>query len=462
MKVLFAASEIYPYAKTGGLADVANALPLALKEYVNIARIMPLYGFMQADSFAYYDSFTITLGTEDYSVSILQDESEGIVTYFVQAPFLSQKDSLYGEAYGEYADNALRFAIFSMAIVQFCLRQSITLIHLNDWHTALVALFIKDFALPVKTLFTIHNLAYQGIFKRSSLSHLGIKESYFTLDGIEFYGKINFLKAGIAYSDTITTVSTQYAKEILLQTYGCGLEGFLQVHQKRLFGIMNGIDTHFFNPLTDNALAYNYDIKNITKKEKNKQFLVQKFQIKNLEAPLFIMISRLVEQKGITLLRAILEEFLCEEVTLLIVGEGERPICQELLQLAQTHDNLHLFCGYDETLSHQAYAGADFLLMPSVFEPCGLNQMIAMRYGVIPIVHAVGGLKESVHENEPLCGRGICYEEQTIEAFLAAIKRALILQNKVQEEIRLFNMQCDFSFNKSALAYLKLYECLSS
>ncbi|WP_457749784.1 glycogen synthase [Sulfurimonas sp.] len=460
MKVLFASSELYPYAKTGGLADVSRALPLALKKYVNISRIMPLYGFMDKHTFTYHNGFTLKLHGKDYAVNIFKQNEDGIVNYFVEAPFLSDKDSLYGGAYGDYADNALRFGIFCKAIVQLAAQENITFIHLNDWHTALVALFVKELALPIQTLLTIHNLAYQGIFESNILKLLDIDKKYFTPDSIEFYDKVNFLKAGIAYSDTITTVSPQYAKEILTQEFGCGLDGFLRLHQKKLFGLLNGIDTDFFNPLQDKAVQYPYDADTLHIKEKNKQFLTQKFQIADTSAPLFIIISRLVEQKGITLLLTSFSELIHKKITLLIIGEGNANICKQFKKFETAYKNFHLFCGYDETLAHQAYAAADFLLMPSAFEPCGLNQFIAMHYGVIPVVHAVGGLQDSVHENRWLCGKGIKYDKQTKELFLSALQRALALTPEEQKKIRQFNMHCDFSFDSSALEYLKLYERL--
>jgi starch synthase len=451
MKVLFASSEIFPYAKTGGLADVAYSLPLALSRDISISRVMPLYAFMDAKSFTHVDNFTITLNAAHYSVEILQHQQKGIITYFVKADLLSQTQHPYGDEKGDYPDNALRFGIFSMAIVELALRLGITIIHLNDWHTALVPLFVKKYELRIKTLFSIHNLAYQGIFEKDVLATLGIEERYFTMDTLEFYGKVNFLKAGIAFSDVITTVSHVYAQEILTAEFGCGLAGFLEFHKKKLFGILNGIDYEMFP-----------QIQTLEEKTNAKQTLCKEFDLKNNARPLFIMVSRLVEQKGIELLTKSMDALLDKELNLFIIGEGEEAFCKVLHAFDKKYANFAFFEGYDEGLSKQAYRSADFLLMPSLFEPCGLNQFIAMNNGAVALVHRVGGLAESVHEKELLCGRGISYHEQNKKEFLYAIERALALykNDKKLKKIIDFNLACDFSFTKSAKKYLALYKAL--
>jgi len=396
---------------------------------------------MNAKKFDFYDDFSVSLDGNTYSIQVLTDEKKGVSTYFIKAPFLSDTKKLYGYEKGDYKNNALRFGIFCMAIIQLSLRLNITVIHLNDWHTALVALFVKDLSLGLKTVFTIHNLAYQGLFDAKVLELLGIPSKYFTMESLEFYEKVNFLKAGIAYSDLITTVSPTYAKEILTAEFGCGLDGFLREHQHKLVGILNGIDT---------TSQYNDNV----------NFINIKAKYKDDTLPLFVMITRLVAQKGIDLLIDSLPFLMQENINLFVLGDGDAHITKKLKELANKYDNFYFFSGYDEKLSHQVYMAADFLLMPSTFEPCGLNQFIAMRYGSIPIVHGVGGLKDSVHENEIKCGRGISYKNQTKQEFVSALKRALALSEQERKEIIAFNMQCDFSFHKSALKYLKLYKSL--
>ena len=451
MRVLFAASEIFPYAKTGGLADVSYALPLAMKKYAEIFRVMPLYGFMEKKNYTLYDNFTVTLREEDYPVTIYCKEERGVPTYFVHAVYLSETEHPYGDEAGDYADNALRFGIFCMAIVELSLRLNITLIHLNDWHTALVALYVKACALNIRTVFTIHNLAYQGIFEEKSLALLGIARNYFTMETLEFYGKVNFLKAGIAFADVVTTVSPSYAREILTEEFGCGLEGFLQVHAEKLFGILNGIDTETFPPLQDRK-----------DKKKAKRLLSEHFGFNVVQRPLFVMVSRLVAQKGMALLTDTLDILIKEEINFFILGEGERQFGTFFKKRAAKYENFAFFEGYDELLSHQTYLASDFLLMPSIFEPCGLNQFIAMSQGSVPVVHEVGGLKDSVHETEALCGRGITYSGQNQKEFLYAVKRALILYEKREkmDEIHTFNLTCDFSFDRSAREYFRLYRSL--
>lgn len=463
MKILFAASEIFPHAKSGGLADVSDALPAALIKKVDISRVMPFYGFMKKKELKIYENFTIVLAGIRYEIEILQTKKDKVATYFVNAPLLSSTQNLYGDENGNYVNNDLRFGIFCKAIVELSVRLSVDVLHLNDWHTALSALFIKESNLNIKTIFTIHNLAYQGIFDKYSLWKLSINEKYFRPDALEFYDRANFLKAGIAYSNHITTVSQTYAEEILTPEFGCGLDGFLRKYKEKLIGILNGINTVIFDPSTDKALEFQYDKDSLENKHKNKASFVQQTKLKDPEKPLFIMITRLVDQKGIFLLIESIEDLLAKNLNLVIIGDGSKEICEILNLLSCKHENFEFFEGYDEFLSHKAYASADFLLMPSKFEPCGLNQFIAMHYGTVPLVHRVGGLKDSVHEGidkESLaCGKGIVFKEYNKEDFLLAVDRALSLKNNTQEfkSTVQFNMECDFSFENSSLEYLKLY-----
>ena len=459
MRVLFCASEIFPFAKTGGLADVASALPKALKDEVEINSVMPLYGFMSKEKFQKESlTFSVSLGGIDYEIELYSTYNDGVKTYFIDAPLLSATQDLYGDEKGAYANNDLRFGIFCAAVVALASKLKIDILHLNDWHSALCALFIKESSLDIKTIFTIHNLAYQGVFEFNALSRLGIDESYFTIDGLEFYGNINFMKAGIAYSDKITTVSPQYAKEILTKEFGCGLEGFLSLHREKLSGILNGIDSDFFNPKTDLALSFPYDSQSLEKKYENKKVLLKTSKLKTPKKPLFVMISRLAHQKGFDLLLLALKPLLKKKLNLLILGDGESHYKKPLEKIASAHENFEFRVGYDEKLSHKIYAAADFLLMPSLYEPCGLNQFIAMRYGTIPIVHAVGGLYDSVQEDGLASQSGIVFKKPTKKALLDAIERALGLKNEQINKINHFNMSRELSFDESAKHYLCLYK----
>ena len=451
MKVLFVASEIFPYAKSGGLADVADALPEALKEMTDISRIMPLYGFMDKKEFKKDISFSVEMAGVEYEISVYKDMKDGVWTYFIDAPMLSHTKNLYGDENGDYANNHLRFALFCKAVLEFAIINNVELIHLNDWHTGLVALYIKDRGLDIKTVFTIHNLAYQGVFDFNSLAQIGVSEKYFHIDALEFYLKVNFLKAGIAFSDSVTTVSPSYAKEIQTQKFGCGLDGFLKFHRKKLYGILNGI-----NVKTNKG----FDEKTLSKKYKEKSEFIKNSSLKDPRKPLFIMISRLVEQKGIDMILKSSKELLSKRLNLFILGDGNEEISNALFELSKQYDNFEFQRGYDEELSKKLYRSGDFLLMPSLFEPCGLNQMIAMRCATIPIVHSVGGLKDSVFEDESACGSGIVFKSFTKRAFLGAVDRALELKKSKKhfDKVRKKDIECDFSFKKSALKYLEIYK----
>ncbi|QOY51799.1 glycogen synthase [Candidatus Sulfurimonas baltica] len=460
MKILFAASEIFPFAKTGGLADVAQALPHSLSKHIDIVCVMPLYGFMEKSLLQKSElSFRVTIGDNTHFLTLYTSSYKGVKTYFIQTPLLSDTEDLYSSSSGSYANNNPNFGIFCAAIVKLAKELHVDIVHLNDWHTALAALWIKESAPEIKTVFTIHNLAYQGLFDASMLKYFGIDTKYFTIDGLEFYDKLSFIKAGIAYSDIITTVSPQYAKEIMSERFGCGLHTFLQTHKEKIFGILNGIDLELFNPQTDRALTATFSSTNINFKYLNKKGLLKELGIEASDRPLFIMISRLVHQKGFDLLLDSLSEILKRELNLVIMVDGQSSYRKKLESESKRHGNLSLQIGYSEDNSHRLYAAGDFLLMPSLYEPCGLSQMIAMRYGAVPVVHGVGGLLDTVHENQQKCGEGIVFLYPTEEALLDAVERALELGKNTKEMQRVisFNMECDFSFDKSALSYLEHY-----
>ena len=460
MKVLFASSEIYPYAKSGGLADVADALPHAMQKDVDISRVMPLYGFLDTKGLKSIESFEINLSGISYDIEVYAKNENKITTYFIKAPLLSQTQNLYGDKNGDYGNNDLRFAIFSMGVVELALKLGVDILHLNDWHTALAALYIKDKNLNIKTVFTIHNLAYQGIFDFDSLGRIGVDSRYFHIEALEFYGRVNLLKAGIAFCDALVTVSETYAKEIQTKEFGCGLDGFLRVNKHKLNGVLNGINTKIFNPKTDKYLTYAFDKNSLSDKYKNKVDFIKSSTLKDPRKPLFVMITRLVEQKGTDLVVLSMAKLLKRKINFFLIGEGDDNISEKFEKLSDKYDNFEFFRGYDEGLSHMAYASADFLLMPSRFEPCGLNQMIAMRYATLPIVHSVGGLKESVFEDSMACGSGIVFEKFNKKEFLDAVERALKLRKnkKKFDEIRQKDMKCDFSFRKSALKYTEIYK----
>ena len=466
MKLLFAAAEIFPYAKTGGLADVAQALPATLAKQIEVLSVMPLYDFIDRKKFALTamnESFQITLGKDIYEISLYEGMNQGIRTFFVYEAMLCDCITPYGDQNGDNPNNDLRFGIFSKTVVILSQMFEIDVLHLNDWHTALAALWAKEVLPQLHVVFTIHNLAFQGFFPKESAERLGLREHYFTPEGVEFWGGMNCMKAGIAYSDVVTTVSPSYAKEILLPEFGCGLEGFLQVHSAKLHGILNGIDTLFFDPMTDPALSKNYGARKPADKKRNKISFCEAEELRDAERPLVIFIGRFTEQKGLDIIIEALPELLRLKLNFAILGEGSEAMADALKNVSKAHDNFSIRFGYDESLSHCMYAAADFLLMPSRFEPCGLNQLISLRYGTIPIVTDVGGLHDTVGDIEDadssVCGQGIVLPALNSRTILKSLKRAvdIFAEKKRFSKISKANMLCDVSFEKSAESYVKLY-----
>jgi len=466
MKLLFAAAEIFPYAKTGGLADVAQALPAALAKQTDVLSVMPLYDFIDREKFALTsmnESFQITLGKDIYEISLFEGMNRGVRTLFVHEATLCHCITPYGNKNGDYLSNDLRFGIFSKTLVIMAQMFKIDLLHLNDWHTALAALWAKEMLPELSVVFTIHNLAFQGLFPRESVERLGLREYYFTPEGIEFWGKMNCMKAGIAYSDVVTTVSPTYAKEILLPEFGCGLEGFLQVYSFKLHGILNGIDTVLFDPLIDPALPKNYSAKKHSAKKSNKLLFCKEQELTNADKPLIVFIGRFAEQKGLDIIIEALPKLLAMKLNFAILGEGDETMAEALKSASKNYVNFSILFGYDESLSHRMYAAADLLLMPSRFEPCGLNQLISLRYGTIPIVHDVGGLHDTVRDiddtDRSICGQGILLSTLSSNALVKSVERSLKLfvSSKQFSKISKSNMHCDVSFEESSKSYLKLY-----
>ena len=467
LRLLFAASEVYPFAKSGGLADVAHSLPRALNRTCDVHVIMPLYQFIDRELFgieALGEPFDIIMGGVAYPVILYICKYEGMTYRFIYTPLLCDREFLYGSPQGEYEDNDIRFGLFNYAILEVLKREKYEIVHLNDWQCALLPLLIQDeLTLKTKSLLTIHNLAFQGVFEKKVLTTLGIDEKYFTMDSLEFYGQVNFMKAGIAYADRITTVSPTYAKEILTSEFGCGLEGFLQYHSDKLSGIVNGIDTEHFSPSTDKMLILPYvDLRG---KSVNKRAYMKEIQVKDPKKPLVVFIGRFTLQKGLEIFINALPDIALMACNIVILGEGEIQYHDALKVIAEKYDNIHLEFGYDEALSHRIYAASDFFLMPSLFEPCGLAQMIAMNYGSMPIVHSVGGLADTVHDyaafyTKSQKGYGVVFNNPDSELFLNAVEKALLLYGTKTRfnKIIKHNMLCDFSWKESAELYIKEYE----
>lgn len=471
LKVLLASSEVVPFAKTGGLADVAGSLPLAMEKLgVDIRIIMPKYASVNPVR----NSRRPVVGGISNGVKVKDDEAtigKAIKVYFVKNDAYFNRSELYGDKFGDYKDNLDRFSFFSREILERCKREDFSpdIIHCNDWQTALVPVYLntlyKDDPLFSKTkaLFTIHNLGYQGLFPKSEFPRTGLDSSLFSIDYFEFYDKVNLMKAGIVYSGAINTVSPTYAKEILTKEFGCGLEGVLKTREGSIYGILNGIDYGVWNPETDEKIFKKYSLSNIGDKYVNKELLQKETGLKvNKEIPIFGLISRLADQKGIDLLAKIIDRVLSLKTQFILLGTGENKYHILFERIAKSHaDSASINLKFDAILAQKIYAACDMFLMPSRYEPCGLSQMISFKYGTVPITRQTGGLKDSVKEFDPKTGKGngFTFVDPSPEEFFNAMKKALSIYKDKERWMKLVKsvMGLDFSWQHSAKDYIKLY-----
>ncbi len=483
LKICFVSSEVSPFAKTGGLADVAAALPAALKNMEQDVRLMmPKYRMINDRKYVLRDVIRlrevhVELGgkvrTASGKTAFLPNTK--VHVYFLFIPELFDRKGIYQDpATGkDFEDNAERFAYFSKAVVETLklLYWQPDIIHCNEWQTALIPYYLKtvyadeEFFQGTKTVLTLHNLAYQGIFPLDLAPQLGIEENEAQPGGaFELNGQLNLLKGGILYADAITTVSERYAQEITTAEFGFGLEGVLKQRQKDLYGILNGVDYSVWNPETDRYLAAKYDAKSLDKKVENKKALCNQFKLPfQAETPLIGMVTRLVEQKGIDLVVDGIDELMKRGIQMVILGTGEEKYQTALKAAAEKYpEQLAVHFKFDEKLAHLIEGGADMFLMPSRFEPCGLNQMYSLKYGTVPIVRETGGLADTVENVDPQTGKGtgFTFQEFSVEAMLDAVDRALAaFQDKATwAKIQKAGMRKDFSWESSAKKYLKVYE----
>lgn len=483
LKICFVSSEVSPFAKTGGLADVAAALPAALKNMEQDVRLMmPKYRMINDRKYVLRDVIRlrevhVELGgkvrTASGKTAFLPNTK--VHVYFLFIPELFDRKGIYQDpATGkDFEDNAERFAYFSKAVVETLklLYWQPDIIHCNEWQTALIPYYLKtvyadeEFFQGTKTVLTLHNLAYQGIFPLDLAPQLGIEENEAQPGGaFELNGQLNLLKGGILYADAITTVSERYAQEITTAEFGFGLEGVLKQRQKDLYGILNGVDYSVWNPETDRYLAAKYDAKSLDKKVENKKALCNQFKLPfQAETPLIGMVTRLVEQKGIDLVVDGIDELMKRGIQMVILGTGEEKYQTALKAAAEKYpEQLAVHFKFDEKLAHLIEGGADMFLMPSRFEPCGLNQMYSLKYGTVPIVRETGGLADTVENVDPQTGKGtgFTFQEFSVEAMLDAVDRALAaFQDKATwAKIQKAGMRKDFSWENSAKKYLKVYE----
>jgi len=482
LKILVVASEVVPFAKTGGLADVAGALPLELARMGHDVRVaMPKYGSIDDDKYhllPILGDIHVRLGTLHHIANIKRTvfPDSNVPVYFVVNDHFFDRAHLYVENGTDYPDNAERFAFFCKAVIWLLkgLDWVPDIIHCNDWQTALVPVYLRtdhemraDGSLSrVRVLYTIHNLAYQGLFASEEAARIGIGPELFHPAALEFYGALNLMKGGLLYSDRLSTVSQRYAEEIQTAEFGCGLEGVLTMRRAHLTGILNGIDYNLWNPGTDEFLPAHYSRTNIADKAKCKAALQQECGLPvRADVPLLSLISRLDSQKGLDLVAQILDQLLRQEVQFVMLGTGA-PEYHRLFErlAAQNPTKMCTRLAFDNGFAHRIEAGADIFLMPSRYEPCGLNQLYSLRYGTIPVVRHTGGLADSITDAKPEAiaddtGTGFVFEEYDSLALLAAIERALATYSRKSQWQKLVQnaMAKDFSWTTSAKKYEALF-----
>lgn len=466
LKILFVASEAVPFAKTGGLADVIGSLPQELKKQGIDARVaMPYYRDV-------YKCNVEAQGEWAGPSNVFMYDGE-VTTYFIKNDHYFNRDHLYG-----YDDDHERYAFFCRTVLDMLPHIDFMpdIIHCNDWQTGPICLFLKDrykqdprYA-HIKTVFTIHNIQYQGLFDRRTLDTLGISHSYFHADSIEFYGHVSYMKAGIVYADFITTVSPSYAKEIQTSTYGYGLDGILRKRSNVISGIINGIDEKKYNPNTDPHLYANYSLDNLKGKKENKQRFQEEFGLVQEDKMVVAIITRLAVQKGLDLFHHTIDgEWMMDkimelDIQFVLLGTGEPEYEDMFRHIANKYPGrVSSNITFNEGLSHKIYAASDVFLMPSLFEPCGLGQLIAMKYGSVPIVRKTGGLKDTViHYNEKdKTGTGFEFEDYSGYWLYRKIKEAYHLYTekpKEFEQVRINGMDSEFGWAKSAHDYINLYQ----
>lgn len=474
MRVLLASPEAVPFAKTGGLADVAGALLREFRERRQHASlVLPLYRGLQ-DRFPLVDTgrrIALPVSYQTVEARIFASDAGKVpAAYFIDCPRFFDRPELYGTAHGEYPDNAVRFLFFSRAVPEACRALSISpdVIHCNDWQTAMVPLYLKTIYsgdrnfTATRTVFTIHNLGYQGNFDASSMEYTGLGRDFFVPDRLEYYGRLNLMKAGIIYADVVTTVSPTYAQEVMTPEQGFGLDGLLRMRKHDLRGILNGLDYREWDPSQDAALPARFSASRMAGRDVCREALLKRAGFRNPDRPVFGIVSRLSYQKGIDLVTQALDEIVAYGGNIAILGTGEEHYHAMLKAAARRHrDSLAVTIGFEEDLGRLIYGGSDFFLMPSKYEPCGLGQMIAMRYGSIPVARATGGLRDTIRDYDHLAatGTGFLFDDYTTSALRDCVKRALCVfaDRKRMNALRRAAMAENFSWSEVAAEYLGLY-----
>lgn len=475
MHIAFVASECVPYSKTGGLADVVGALPRALASVGHQVSIyLPRYRQTKlTDPDRVVRSITVPFDDKYRFCSVVTaGTSAGVRFYFVDYPPYFEREALYGTSAGDYPDNAERFALFSRAVLEASKVLGVPhVFHCHDWQSALVPVMLRTLYADdpafreVGTVFTIHNMGYQGLFPPDILPLLMLPWDLLTISKMEFFGQVNFLKGALVFSDFVTTVSKKYSQEIQTTEYGFGLEGVLRNRAATVSGILNGVDYDEWSPETDRFIGAKFSPQDLSGKLKCKQDLLNAFGLPraDLKAPVIGIVSRFAAQKGFDLIAQVMDRLAREEMTMVVLGTGDKPYEEMFQRLNKQFPNkIAIKVAYDNAIAHKIEAGADMFLMPSRYEPCGLNQIYSLKYGTVPIVRATGGLDDTIEPWDARSGKGTGFKftEYNGESLLLTIKHALqAYRDQTSWQVLMRNgMNKDFSWNASAREYGKIYE----
>jgi starch synthase len=471
MRIVFAASELSPFAHTGGLGDALEGLPATLAARGHeVSVCLPCYRGLREDPALEVRStgvhIAVQIRDQRLSAEILECTTpEGVQVFLIRRDEYFDREALYGTDGRAYDDNAERFIFFSKAVVELARRFSPPpeIVHVHDWQTALIPVLIKERRLPFRSVLTIHNLAYQGNFWAPDFGLLNLPGDYFTGRGVEFYGEVNLLKGGILFADRVTTVSERYALEIQTPEFGAGLDAVVREHLHKLRGILNGADYRVWNPATDRLIPQTYQPTALEGKTACRDALLAKLELDpSPTGPVVAMVTRLAPQKGIDLLLPLLDRLLSHDVRLIILGDGDSGFERELAIASRRHAGRFAYHqGRELALSHLVYAGADLFLIPSHYEPCGMNAMYALKYGAIPVARVVGGLYETLQDDDPTTGTGnaVLFHDDSAAAFWDAIVRAMQLfaDPPRWRELMQRAMACDFSWDRAAERYETVY-----
>lgn len=468
MKILFCAAECYPFVKVGGLGDVVYSLPKALVEKgQECSVILPLYERIRQDNrdLELIDEFYISLGYRHQYVGVLKKMMDGINFYFIDNKQYFDRNTVYGEP-----DDGERFTFFSKAVIETIIRhfRDYDVLHAHDWQTAMTIPLVREYNIQLKTVFTIHNLRFQGVYPFSMVfDMLGLPPYYATEEKMLYFGNANYLKAAIVFADKVTTVSPTYLEEIKNEYYGEGLHGLIKQYEYKMVGILNGIDFDTFNPEKDKFLSFEYNKKDIEGKYKNKIAFQKEMDLpQNENIPIIGMVSRLTNQKGLDLVNAVIDEILSMNVQFIVLGTGDNMYENNFRGKEYAYrDKMRAIIKYDDYFASKVYASSDLYLMPSQFEPCGLSQMIAMRYGSLPVVRETGGLNDTVKAYNMYTkeGNGFTFKNYNAHEMLFTLQKAVGLYydnradfNKLIESA----MNEDFSWDKPGEEYIRLYESI--